>query len=137
MNKELFEKIKERILAQPEHFHMSSFIDSEDDEYGSAEELLKEIDISDMKCGTTACIAGWACLLTNSDPREVTESGFEVVAMRVLDIPNDRLFYTDEWPESKYDEFYWTESAQDKARIACEVIDSYIETDGWTKEKDE
>ena len=77
LNIELFEKIREKIVTTPESYDQGTF--------GRRDR--------DAPCGTAACIAGWACVLSGAmdpetlyrtsarDPMEVQDKAAEVLGL--------------------------------------------------------
>ena len=63
----LARKVMEQIRNEPDKFDMSTWV-------STANSLVpdSEISIENMDCGTTACFAGWACIL-NGDTISVNE----------------------------------------------------------------
>ena len=61
MNTRLLRKIQKHILAEPKRFDMTDWVMR-----GKPGSLLEagEQEIEVPKCGTVACIGGWACLLS-------------------------------------------------------------------------
>jgi hypothetical protein len=92
MNVKLLRKVKRHILEEPKRFLMST-IDThgapgEETGYGG----------KFAKCGTAACICGWACALSGTAWREARFA----TAEKLLGItPNEaaRLFEPGCWPE--------------------------------------
>lgn len=118
MNVELLEKIKAEILKRPAQFYMGSWSSGN----------LKDLDHS---CGTTACIAGWACFLGNDFSLEFIPHR----ARRLLELDSDqggRLFHVSYWPDGfaqAYNEAQWGDD-DEAARIAAARIDHFIATNG-------
>lgn len=80
-------------------------------------------------CGTTACIAGWACILTESEVNVSTDT--EILAMIQLGLTNEearKLFFESYWPRQfrKADIF----AEEDRAQEAAKRIDHFIATNG-------
>ena len=68
MNTELAERIIGQILMEPERFDMGEWVS----ETGTIGQLREN-------CGTSACIAGWAAMLTLPPEAQVTSMGCTVV----------------------------------------------------------
>jgi len=118
----LLRKVKKMILAQPKRFDMDSFGRRVPAEEGGP------------RCGTVACIAGWAVILKKKVPRnphaEMPPIGRED-GMEALDIDYDqaaRLFYDEEWPEQFRD--YVADGSKESACIAARRIEHFIKTKG-------
>lgn len=127
MNIELLKKVKQAILDNPEHFDMSTFFDGcEGSNYEDDPKLLG-------KCGTTACIAGWAIHLSGCP---ITDLDFEHdLGKDLLGLTEDQaqsLFYEDGWPGAIYNEYYEALEEEDHlgmAKAAAKMIDRLIEND--------
>lgn len=141
MNVELLRKVKEHILDEPQRLDMSMFGQRTEGEMAPP-------------CGTTACIAGWAVIL--SDPKLFTvdieefddvlsdayKTGREL--LRITPGQARRLFFVGGWPltfkekmryldMSDYDGTYGTAGLavlKARAAVAAERIDYFIATDG-------
>lgn len=120
MNKELLLKVRDAILAEPEHFDMEHFVRR------------------NTSCGTTACIAGWTVALsrnTTPDADETIPDSISVAweAQSRLGLTHEQevaLFYADDWPEpfrAQYDDAY---EPAELACIAAGRIDHFIATEG-------
>jgi hypothetical protein len=123
MNVELLRRIQTQIREHPETFRMD-----------------------DWNCGTAMCIAGHAVSLSGfkwakSGKRLVPQEGSvfwsahglgrKLLGLDDNDQAADRLFYTPNWPEQFFLAFCDSLSSYpESARIACERIDHFIETDG-------
>ena len=99
----------------------------------------KEIKGEAPPCGTAACIAGWALLLTHD--KEITgyENGFPVVNGRCLDVvdaasligdEDHRLFFLSSWPKKFREPYAAAETPQQRAEIAVARIEHFIKTKG-------
>jgi len=120
----MLQRIKEKILKEPENFQMNYFTQF------------------NTPCGTTACIAGWAVLLDAKDQGfEITKDWYQSLKSNVeqlasgllgLDyseeteegkINSDTVFYVTDWP----DDFKWryksATSQEKRAHIAAKYID--------------
>lgn len=64
MNKELLLKVADAIEKYPELYDQETYGD---------------VEVDDTSCGTTACIAGWACALEGYYPTIATLSDGEVI----------------------------------------------------------
>lgn len=122
MNVRLLNKIKKHILEEPNRLAMGTWI-----ERGKPG---KELETNDggyqkfAKCGTAACIAGWACLLSKD-----YKNGYPVqeFAAEVLDIEYpERLFYVDYWPDVFADGYQDATSPRQRAKVAGQRIDYLV-----------
>lgn len=126
MNLQMFERIKEKILTDPENFEMNDF-----------------------RCGTSFCIAGWAVALDCMDKGTVIPEdpcwNWEANAAKILGITSEydedyleqielsqaeMLFYVGDWPEVFQHNHYDDENKDSRAKNACARIDHFIATDG-------
>ena len=128
MNVQLFREIQEAIRAEPEHFDMTMFFNGN----------------PVTKCGTAACIGGWAVALGRlSTPAVVANNltiheaaQFPTIANGYLDITNSQgcqLYYMAGWPEDLRNEYYTARAAKEfvkQADVACRRIDRFLESNG-------
>lgn len=111
MNIPLLRQIQAQIIQHPETLYMPSY-----------------------DCGTTACIAGWACKISGVDVSEAShKSMFE--GQRLIGLSSEergRLFCENWWPEQFRLQFGPEHPAGCKARAKAAVarIDHFIATDG-------
>jgi hypothetical protein len=114
LNRELFEKVKAKILAVPDQFDMGDWESAKD-------------------CGTTRCIAGWALYLSGNGYELHQENTYEIqmAAAKVLEINEEQagaLFFRMKWPKEFRDASVKTTSEKKGAEIACRRIDHFMET---------
>lgn len=111
MNVELFERVKEKILAEPENFRMSSF-----------------------HCGTSFCIAGWAVVLSGYEINafmkacDASWTHWAEPAMTLLDLTESqawRFFLPTGWPR-QFIEAY----RENPAKATIDRINHFIATEG-------
>lgn len=119
MNVDLLEKVKAHILEEPKRFDMALFISTPDDKL-----------FAYPKCGTVACIAGWACTLSGiKEPANWESAGRHVLELNPGE--SDRLFYDESWPDEYFDEYHaQKEQSSGRAEAACKRIDHFIATKG-------
>lgn len=67
MNTDLAEQIIGKILMEPERFDMAEWFGRYDEGEGEVVRVMGRAGRLRADCGTTACIAGWALLLTLAD----------------------------------------------------------------------
>ena len=134
----LWERVKAKILEEPEHFDISGVIYEHD------------------SCGTTCCIGGWAYMLVHGHPNKIQPGRWDsqsvlIEAARLLGIPSlpDRavgapLFYFNSWPKEYRDRFAEArdlpslkECLKEQSRVAVELIDAWIATGIAEPEKPE
>jgi len=122
MNVKLLRKVKKHILEEPKRFLMTSI-----DEYG---EPGSDTGYGGKfaKCGTAACICGWAGILMGLKSDDIDfESAGELLGLD--EGQQQRLFEPGMWPE----EFVGGTSDDGKlktARIAAARIEHFIKTKG-------
>lgn len=141
INVKLLRKIQKHILAEPKRFIMGDFIvrRSDRDEMVESDGLTTPF----AACDTAACIAGWACLLSDRNPLTgFAKLGAELLGIEYIDpdsvdeedvVPiceSDRLFYTSTWPEEFARPFHSAKTREEKAAIAVQRIDHFLATKG-------
>lgn len=127
MNTKLLRRIQKQILKEPRQFDMDFYFS----EYHS-------LGVKIPRCGTAACIAGWAiCLADKKTPQQADESlrmspaRFRAQEHLGLTAEQcDRLFYQGGWPAPFKENYGGAKNATHAARIACLRIDHFIKTKG-------
>lgn len=116
MNVELLKKVatKLRRMRHKEHFDMDSYVGETD-------------------CGTAACIAGWACLLSGLKPEHVGfVQGCAVLGLNDSDAK--RLFFATRWParfrRSDTDIQWANDEIYNDPKVAAARIEHFIATNG-------
>lgn len=137
MNVELLEKVKQHILEEPKRFFMEDFI--LEAPAGSAVKL-DDVTRTMPSCGTAACIAGWAVILSHGGALPSgTRLGCFTEACNLLGFKldkfqdseeADRLFVTSDWPSLYRQAYLNAKTVEDKAQIAANRIDHFIKTKG-------
>lgn len=147
-NWRLLRRVQRTILKYPDQFHMGDWATS-----GHVDHCAPI-----GRCGTAACIGGWAVVLNKkSKPSRYRGYWLETNARKVLGLPKpglfqpdlaDTLFYVERWPEpfqkqyrkimehaySNYDAHRkgWEKRAEKYAlklaQVAAKRIDHFIET---------
>ena len=119
MNTFLLLKVKEAILANPEHFDMSLWA-----------------------CGTAACICGWTAKLAGEYDklREMLDSPFDIpenypakLGARLLkiDVEQAEALFLSGWPVHFLERYTDAEGDRVKrAQVVAEAIDDFIAHDG-------
>lgn len=112
LNVTLLRRTQAQILARPEQFHMGTW-----------------------DCGTTACIAGWACRLSGF--RKLSSTGILRKATELIGLTTEpgrdqqlQLFGTGYWPsdlKTRYAYCYSRSDSQGAAQVASEAINWFIE----------
>lgn len=125
MNVKLLRRIKKHILEEPKRLEMGVFC-----EHGEPGEYLISdgIETEFAKCGTAACIAGWASILSGNDQEHP-----ETFATRVLELKFGqaaRLFYVDKWPKKFATPYENAKNKTQQAKVASARIDHFIATKG-------
>ena len=130
MNVKLLKKIQKAILAEPLRFNMDHWIDT---------------DNRQAPCGTTACIGGFAIILSDlkgkitapkwTSAAESHEHMWGVMryASQILEIDDAaamRLFGEEDWPITFRNSYQSTQSPHARARIAVKRIQHFIDTKG-------
>jgi hypothetical protein len=133
MNVELLEKVKEHILLKPRTFIMGSFIETIGEVPGRTTFYNDAGDIIKFdKCGTAACIAGWATILhekTNQIPYGKIQDRAKSI-LGITESQSNRLFYDTFWPKDFYNRYLTAKSQKQRAQVAAERIDHFIATHG-------
>lgn len=159
MNVTLLRKIQDKIKKHPEHFEMSNWFCDSNNDYADLskqdpiqcirknEGLEKLINTTSPNCGTKACVAGWAILLSpeyhkaawdfvQSD-KAYDSNSFEFwieSGAKVLDINEyqaKNLFLPQNWPSQflEVDNFGEIDD-QTTPELAVARIDHFIATNG-------
>lgn len=123
LNVELLRKIQAHITEEPKRFDLGAWIDPS----------------TEAPCGTVACVAGWAIKLSGIDldsgerpdwDRDELLGHYSAPAAKVLGLANreqsESLFLS--WPPKYADAYWFTQDRAERARIACERIEHFIET---------
>lgn len=119
----LLRKIQRHILAEPRRLYMNWFVKT-----GAPGEVFRSDVGNDQimpDCGTAACIAGWANILTHgNDPsdydRAVMQLGMSEYKPEIFDAPR--------WPEPFHFEYEVSETPEKRAKIAAARIEHLITT---------
>lgn len=135
MNVDLLEEVKHHILEEPKRLNMRWF--------GVRVEFNDVVALDRFPaCGTVACIAGWAIIL--SKPGLAKDGASFVEAMRSAEESGavllgitlgkaQRLFYTVEWPWAErwaYEEAERSNDFEGMAKATAQRIDSFIVENG-------
>jgi hypothetical protein len=117
MNIKLRDRIKAHITEDPQRLRMSEWIVDEADD-----------------CGTAACIAGWAMLLSHHETPSYDRFVSAETLANNLDIPWDiahRLCFVSRWLPRFLDEWCKADTSTEKAAVACRVLDSLNDLEEW------
>jgi hypothetical protein len=139
INRELMLLIKAQILKEPRQFVMQSFFSSILDELGG-----KFDDLIPTNCGTAACIAGWAIVIGKqfknplearrvfrwNDPKITPTLNPETEGQKLLGLSHSQandLFFVQNWPENFQYDWFETKSIEERAQVAANVIDHFLQ----------
>ena len=129
MNDKLLEKVKQRILEHPNRFVMRDWIvtpETNDSDTFTSDNGQK---IPFDKCGTAACIAGWACLIQTKGEARMNTVSTADEAMDYLDLSEEdaeQLFYVGNWPSDLARAYGKASTQAERAQIAAQRIDRFI-----------
>lgn len=137
MNVELLRQIQQHILEEPKRLVMGAFVQRKRLESDSAHEYAHTPAFATQPfpaCGTAACIAGWACLL--SDGMDAVVSADR--AQKLLQLKGEwgfggevnRLFEPVAWPQPYHDDYFKAETPELRVKVALGRIDHFIATEG-------
>jgi hypothetical protein len=130
VNVKLLRQIKKHILKNPDRLYMGEgILVGEPGDALPIWEANKEFP----ECGTTACIAGWACILSGSNPKRLVRSPWMTIrrkAQKLIGIEGDPdfLFQDEQWPSKFANAFERAVTAKTQAKITGERIDHFIKT---------
>lgn len=133
MNVKLLRKVAKHILAEPRRLLMRTWILEKSDRvmairYGGRSARSTR---PFAKCGTAACISGWACIVSGRR-EEAKESSFMDIGMELLgiDYPQaHRLFGPENWPK-KFRPGLKDDGKKSTAKVAAARIEHFIKTEG-------
>lgn len=108
MNATLLLQVKEKILQDPAHFNMG---------------------IWQSHCGTTCCIAGWACALNDKFSHPFGRTAADLLG--ISEAEGDSLFYVTRWPIDLLNKFSAASKTYggcslEAAQVAAERIDRFL-----------
>jgi hypothetical protein len=122
VNVKLLRKVKQHILKEPKRFLMSTI-----DTHGEPGQRTGYGGVF-AKCGTAACICGWAGILSGINTCDIR---FRNVA-KILGLNGpqaDRLFEPGKWP-LEFQGGTNDDGKRETARIAAKRIEHFIKTKG-------
>jgi hypothetical protein len=124
MNVPLLRKVQQRILAEPEHFDM--------DTWGVLPDGVGAFTFSEAEevCGTAACIGGHALLIASPELSGLAYHYTDDAAAIALGLSASEaslLFYVGNWPWRYADAYFASETREERAKIASDRIDDFIE----------
>lgn len=125
MNVPLLRKVQAAILEEPKRLDMGSWAYRTD-----------HVD-NGPKCGTVACIAGWAIILNKTDkPARFSlfvhdSSDTCDIAMGLLGLKDDNLFFEDYWPAKFFEPLLvMRPGSRGYAQVVSDYIDHFIAEHG-------
>lgn len=123
LNVKLLRKIERHILEEPRRFMMSRFY-----AYGQPGQpfVAPYFDLAPTvpECGTAACIAGWANILTGHD--RIADSWNAEQLLGLTDEQGQRLFLIGCWPNPFKARYRLAKTPKTRAKIAAERIEFLI-----------
>jgi hypothetical protein len=127
MNVKLLRKVKKHILEEPKRLFMRTYVFKKSYEGEKLRTCMgKKRDFA--RCGTAACIAGWAVLLSKKGDTVNLVTGRE--ALELPDIETAlRLFEPSSWPD-KFQDGLDDDGTIKTARVAAARIEHFIKTKG-------
>lgn len=96
-------------------------------------EWQQQVDIESVDSppwGTTACIAGWACILAGGlyvTGWDIPDMARELLDLGPLQTDATELFYVNCWPEYFKQRYTEATTAQERAQVTADRIDYFIE----------
>lgn len=130
LNTKLFRKIQKHILEKPRRLAMVWWLQEKTDYEPRVrdEGELKSHEFAE--CGTAACIAGWAVLLSPKAAKSIDVCEIRKKAERLLGVTKaegSKLFSVAFWPP-KFAQKYWeARTPRAKAKATSERIDYFLE----------
>lgn len=131
MNVKLLRKVKKHILAEPRRFVMWTWKSTKEDNIERRNTFTSDASdnrqVKFAKCGTAACIAGWACILSKKEE----PADFRVTAQRLLKIgyrDGESLFSVDSWPDEFRKAYQKSVTQPALVKIADARIEHFIKT---------
>lgn len=126
MNTRLLRRIQKHVLAEPRRLQMAEFVEKgAPGERIYSDGMLTEIPA----CGTTACIAGWACLLSNA--KRIRNYGSRAAKLLgITRVQGSILFFTSGWPDQLAERYQGASTKAAQAEVLKERIDHFISSKG-------
>lgn len=134
LNVKLLRLIQKHITEEPRRFFMSGIrFQAHDKERWRdfAMNCVNDLSLSMPPCGTAACIAGWALLLSDCDAGEGLDTAASLLGIPQMESGHrdyDSLFLDSSWPEPFKSKWKNAKTPKTRAKIACARIDHLIET---------
>lgn len=127
LNVKLLRKIQKHILEEPRRFMMASYV-----RWGKpGARIPREQRLPDQShifpaCGTTACIAGWANILSGEPPYRAADPRLAVKRLGIKAEQAVPLFADLAWPDPFRDRYRKAKTPAQRAKIATERIEHLI-----------
>lgn len=133
LNVRLLRRIQKHILKEPRRFFMGWFFaiaEGKNWQRNLFTDFVHDLSKQIPPCGTAACIAGWANILTGTT---VSESASPERAARELGLETKNedyvyLFSDKRWPQPFNEKYSKAKTPRQRAKIACARIDHLIKT---------
>ena len=125
MNVELLTRVRDQILSEPTSLDMSVFI-------AGGVRAERQHGWPPPRCGTMACIAGWAVILKRGVDRAFESDDVWTTArndLEITSVQSTALFMSSMWPEpfnAQYKAAKKSKDARTLARITANRIDHFI-----------
>lgn len=124
LNVKLLRRIQEHITKEPKRLFMAWYITKGEPGALFAGDEDKPAQLP--PCGTAACIAGWAILLSDKE-LEAERNGFSSTAGPLLGIEDTgSVFLADEWPHPFRERYRKAVTRKARAKIAVARIEHLI-----------
>lgn len=125
MNVKLLRKIKKHILEEPRRFLMRTFMVRKSEVVGKTFNGDSYQRIPFAKCGTAACIGGWAVLLSDGMDAPidcVRERANQLLGLSPNDMHNE-VYEVNYWPEEFSSAYREAKTQRARATVAAKFID--------------
>lgn len=132
LNVRLLRRVKRHILEEPRRLLMAQVAVRK---LGD-NDVIALSDVPNQRfapCGTAACIAGWALILSNKPAKNgfpYLRKAAKLLGVRITNFGGNgrKLFFTYEWPRKFDDKFAVAKTAAARAKAAAERIEHFIKT---------
>ncbi len=135
LNVRLLRRIQKHILKEPRRFFMEGVMVKFKNQKQWDEATMIHSDLSPIMppCGTAACIAGWANILSGRGSKNLSVAAKTLGLSEEYDFsgttcPADRVFAVMEWPQPFQDQYEQAKTPRRRARIATNRIEHLIKT---------
>ena len=127
MNIPLLRRIKKHILAEPKRLKMFSWIVHRSDRMATI--TTDDGERPFAKCGTAACIAGWACLLEGQEPQLSYVADEARTLLGLNNAQAEVLFSPLCWPR-RFRGTDLDDGSRKSAQLTAKRIEHFIKTKG-------